>query len=113
MTDCIFCKIVSGEIKGDIVHRDDTITAFRDVNPRAPTHILLVPNEHIPSAADLAPETAAVVGKMVVVANKLASEQKIGDGYRMVINCGPRAGQSVMHLHMHLMGGRSFQWPPG
>ena len=104
---CIFCRIVSGEIASEIVHQDNEVIAFRDINPQAPTHILIVPKKHIPSLSDL--EDEALIGHMVTVANKLAKAEGISKrGYRLVINCGAQGGQIVPHLHMHLLGGRKL-----
>ncbi len=111
---CIFCEIIARRMKGDIVYQDEGITAFRDVNPQAPTHILVVPNEHIPTLADIDAENAGILVKMICVANQLAQAESIAEGgYRLVINCGREAGQSVPHLHLHLLGGRAMRWPPG
>jgi histidine triad (HIT) family protein len=109
MDDCIFCKIISGDIPSDIVYRDDEIIAFRDVNPVAPTHILVVPVSHINTVADV-PETGfSLVGDMMKIANQLARQEEIADsGYRLVINCGGHGGQLVQHLHLHLVGGRQL-----
>ena len=111
---CLFCKIVAGEIPSTSVHDDDLVIAFRDIAPRAPTHILLVPRRHIPSAADLVAEDGPLLGRLFAVAADLARSEGIADdGYRLVSNVGRWGGQSVDHLHIHLMGGRSFNWPPG
>ena len=103
----IFSKIVDGEVDADIVYQDDIVTAFRDINPAAPTHILIVPNKEIPTANDLAEEDENVAGRMLVVASRLADEEGIAeDGYRLIINCNRHGGQEVYHLHLHLIGGR-------
>ncbi len=103
----IFAKIVQGEIKADIVYQDDLVTAFRDIQPVAPVHILIVPNEVIASLSDLDPDKEAVAGRMLRVAADLAKQQGVAaDGYRLIINCGEHGGQEVMHLHLHLLGGR-------
>ncbi len=103
----IFAKIISGEIPGDIVYQDELVTAFRDINPQAPTHILIVPNKIIPTANDLTAEDEQVAGRMIVVAGQLAAQEDIAeDGYRLIINCNRYGGQEVYHLHMHLLGGR-------
>lgn len=112
--DCLFCRIVAGELSSDRVHEDDLLVAFRDINPRAPTHVLLVPRRHIPSALDLTESDGPLLGRMFAVAADLARSMGIADdGYRLVSNVGRWGGQSVDHLHIHLMGGRSFTWPPG
>ena len=109
----IFQKIMDREMDADILHEDDRCVAFRDINPQAPTHILIVPRKPIPSLDDLDPEDKALVGHLFVVARELAQEEGLRDGYRTVINCGDDGGQSVWHLHLHLLGGRRMDWPPG
>jgi histidine triad (HIT) family protein len=114
MADCLFCKIRDGEIPGDMVYEDDDVLAFRDVNPQAPTHILVIPRKHIATTNDLAAADAAVVGKMMLAAKKIAADEGFADeGYRLVLNCNEGAGQTVFHIHMHLLGGRRLTWPPG
>lgn len=114
MTDCLFCKIEAGEINADMVFQDDNVIAFRDINPQASTHILIVPRRHIPTINDLADEDAALIGRLSTVARDLAAKEGIAeDGYRIVMNCNEGAGQTVWHIHLHLLGGRSFGWPPG
>ncbi|RLC65465.1 MAG: histidine triad nucleotide-binding protein [Chloroflexi bacterium] len=113
MNQCIFCRIVRGEAPSRIVYQDDEVTAFHDANPQAPTHILVVPNRHIVSVTEAEPQDAALLGKLLLVARRLAEEENLTDGYRLVVNNGRRAGQSVFHLHVHLLGGRAFGWPPG
>ena len=113
-TDCLFCKIVAGEIPSTRVYEDDQIIAIRDIAPRAPTHILLIPRRHIASALDLTETDSPLVGHLFAVAADLARSEGIADGgYRLVSNVGQWGGQSVDHLHIHLMGGRPFEWPPG
>jgi histidine triad (HIT) family protein len=113
-TDCLFCRIVAGEIPSTKVHEDDQIIAIRDIAPRAPTHILLIPRRHIASALDLTEADSPLVGHMFAVAADLARSEEIAEaGYRLVSNVGRWGGQSVDHLHVHLMGGRAFEWPPG
>ena len=110
----IFCQIASGDMKSDIVYKDDRVTAFRDINPAAPVHILIIPNKHIGGAAEAEEQDAALIGHLVVVARKLAEQEGIAEsGYRLVINNGENAGQAVPHLHLHLIGGRPMKWPPG
>ena len=112
--DCLFCRIVAGEIPSTRVHDDDLIIAIRDIAPRAPTHILLIPRRHIPSAADLLETDGPLLGRIFRVAGDLAHSEGIADaGYRLVSNVGQWGGQTVDHLHLHLMGGRPFTWPPG
>lgn len=112
--DCLFCKIIVGEIPGDFLHREESVVAIRDITPKAPTHILLLPVDHVPSAAALTDEHAAMLGRIFAVAAQLARDAGISDsGFRIVTNSGSAAGQSVRHLHFHLMGGRSMGWPPG
>jgi histidine triad (HIT) family protein len=111
---CLFCRIVAGEIPSTALHDDDLIIAIRDIAPRAPTHLLLLPRRHIPSALELTEADAPLLGRLFGVAADLARSQGIADaGYRVVTNVGRWGGQSVDHLHLHLMGGRSFDWPPG
>lgn len=112
--DCLFCRIVAGEVPSTTVHEDDEIIAIRDVAPRAPTHILLVPRRHIASALELTDADSPTVGRIFAVAADLARSEGIAEaGYRLVSNVGRLGGQSVDHLHVHLMGGRAFEWPPG
>ena len=109
MIDCLFCKIVEGEIPADIVYENDTVLAFRDINPQAPTHILIIPREHIGTINDLSPEHEVVVGRLFVAAKEIAAAEGLTEkGYRVVMNCGEGAGQSVFHIHLHLLGGRGF-----
>lgn len=106
---CIFCQIVAGKLPGDIVYRDDEILAFRDVNPQAPVHLLVIPRKHIASLAQAGEEDTPLMGRLVGVANKLARQEGIAkSGYRLVINCGQQGGQLVPHLHLHLLGGRQL-----
>jgi len=113
-SSCIFCRIGSGEIQATIVLRDDEIVAFRDLSPQAPTHLLIIPTRHVASLDRAEPGDAALLGKMLLVARDLARKEGIAaDGYRVVTNSGPAGGQSVFHLHLHLIGGRPMAWPPG
>lgn len=107
---CIFCKIAAGEIPADIVYRDEQAVAFRDIDPKAPTHILVIPTQHVTSVADVDDATA---GHLMTVAAKVAKDNVQGDGYRVVTNVGPDGGQTVDHLHLHVLGGRPMTWPPG
>ena len=112
--DCLFCKIFAREIPAKEVFRDEEIVAFEDIRPVAPTHVLIIPKEHIPSVHELKPDHSHMLGRIFEVANRIADERKIDrDGYRLVFNKGPQAGQSVYHLHAHLLGGRAMGWPPG
>lgn len=111
--DCLFCKIINGEIPSNKVYEDETVYAFRDIEPQAPTHILIIPKLHIKSAAEIDESNSAVVAHIFEVAAKIAKQEGLDDGFRIVNNCGDIAGQSVKHLHFHLMGGREFGWPAG
>jgi histidine triad (HIT) family protein len=114
MSDCLFCKIAEGKIPAKLVHDDERAVAFRDINPQAPTHILIIPRKHIPSLNALDEGDAALVGHLHVVARKLAQSENIADsGYRVLFNTGAHAGQTVHHIHLHLVGGRALGWPPG
>jgi len=114
MSDCLFCRIATGELKSDIVYQDADFIAFRDIHPQAPHHILIIPRRHIATIHDLEPADAALVGRMVLTANRLADELGISErGYRLVFNCRAEAGQAVYHIHLHLLGGRQMNWPPG
>ena len=111
---CLFCRIVAGEIPATTVHADDLVLAIRDVAPRAPIHVLLLPREHIASAADLTEAHGPLLGRLFAIAADLARSEGIAErGYRLTTNVGTWGGQSVPHLHLHLMGGRAFDWPPG
>ena len=112
--DCVFCRIANRTIPAQIIAEEDGLLAFRDLNPQAPTHLLIVPTDHIPTLADLTAAHLPLMGRAVQFANRLAREQHLAEsGYRVVINCGAGAGQSVWHLHLHLLGGRPMRWPPG
>ncbi len=114
MADCIFCKIASGEIPSNIVSRDGDLVAFRDIDPKAPTHILVVPSQHIATLQETGEPHTELLGRMVQLANTIAQSEGIAQrGYRIVFNCGPEGGQSVDHIHLHLLGGRAMHWPPG
>ena len=113
-TDCLFCRIANRTIPAEIVGETDGLLAFKDVHPQAPTHLVIIPTVHIPTLADLPPTQPSLMGSLVAFANRLARDQHLTPaGYRLVINCGTQAGQSIWHLHVHLLGGRPFQWPPG
>jgi len=111
--DCLFCKIAAKKIPSKIVYEDDDVFAFEDIGPQAPTHILIIPRKHFASLNEATNEDQALIGKMHLVAAELARKLKLLDGYRTVANSGSGAGQSVFHLHLHLLGGRKFSWPPG
>jgi histidine triad (HIT) family protein len=111
--DCLFCRMASGEIPVAKVHEDDLVFAIRDINPRAPTHVLVIPMAHVGSAADLTEADAPMLGRLFAVAAELARADGLDGGWRLVSNVGPDAGQSVPHLHVHLLGGRAMAWPPG
>ncbi len=111
--DCLFCKIIAGEIPSTKVYEDEDIFAFNDIDPQAPVHVLIVPKEHIASCDEVNSQNSALVGKAFEVVAKIAKEKGLCDGYRVVNNCGDSAGQTVKHIHFHLMGGRDFTWPAG
>ena len=112
--NCLFCKIIKGEIPSAKVYEDDKVYAFRDIEPQAPVHILIIPKAHIASANELTEENASIVGHIFAVAAKITKEEGIAEGgYRIVNNCGEDGGQTVKHLHFHMLGGRSLAWPPG
>jgi len=112
--NCLFCQIVSGEMQADVVYRDDALLAFNDINPQAPVHLLIIPRKHIPTLLEVEPADHDVLGRAFTVGKELAKQRGVSDdGFRMVVNCGPGAGQSVYHVHLHLLGGRSMGWPPG
>ena len=114
MTDCLFCKMVSGEIKPDVVYEDEHVLAFRDVNPQAPTHVLVIPKQHVSTLNDLDEAQLKLAGRMTLAAATIADQEGIADsGYRTVMNCNSDGGQTVFHIHLHLLGGRAMTWPPG
>jgi histidine triad (HIT) family protein len=114
MQDCLFCKIVAGEIPASVVYRDDDAVAFDDINPQAPHHVLVIPTKHVASLNEVAGGEEALLGHLFTVAARIASERGIAaDGFRTVVNTGLRAGQSVFHVHVHMLGGRDLTWPPG
>lgn len=114
MADCLFCKIAAGEIPAEKVKEADDWIAFRDISPQAPTHILIIPREHIATLNDVAPGNEALLGSLFLAAKQIAAEEGIAEsGYRAVVNCNADAGQAVFHIHMHLLGGREMGWPPG
>ena len=112
--DCIFCKIIAGEIPAKKLWEDDDLLAFADIDPKAPVHVLIIPKKHIASLNDVKAEDRDLMGRITEALARLAKDQGVAEaGYRMVINCGPQGGQSVDHIHAHLLGGRQLQWPPG
>ena len=114
MTDCIFCKIAAGEIPADKVYEDDQVVAFRDLSPQAPVHVLVIPRRHIPTLDDLTEGDEPLVGHMYRVAARIAADEGLAErGYRTVMNCNAEGGQTVFHIHLHLLGGRQMTWPPG
>ncbi len=113
MADCLFCKIIEGKIPSKKVYEDDRVFAFEDINPQAPTHVLLIPKQHIEGLNKASAGDAELLGYLQLVAAKLGRERGIEDGYRTVLNVGPKSGQSVFHIHLHLIGGRDMKWPPG
>ena len=114
MSDCLFCKIAAGQIPGAVVYQDDDLVAFKDINPQAPLHLLIVPRRHIPSLNDLTPADDALVGSMIRCATALAKQHGYDErGYRTVFNTNREAGQTVFHIHLHLLAGRALTWPPG
>jgi histidine triad (HIT) family protein len=114
MADCLFCGIIDGNVPANLVYQDDQIVAFKDIKPRAPVHFLIIPRKHLAGVLDIEPQDHALIGEIFQVASRLAREQGIADtGFRVVVNSGADAGQSVFHLHYHLIGGRRMSWPPG
>ena len=113
MTDTLFSKIISREIPADIVYEDDRCLAFRDITPQAPVHILVIPKKPIPSLAEVSPDDGTLLGHLLLTVNTIAASEGLTNGYRTVINTGTDGGQTVYHLHVHLLGGRSLSWPPG
>ena len=111
--DCLFCRMASGEIPVSKVHEDDLVFAIRDINPQAPTHVLVLPVAHVPSAADLTEADAPMLARLFSVAGEIAAQDGLEGGWRVVSNVGPDGGQTVPHLHIHLLGGRQMHWPPG
>ena len=113
MSDCLFCKIAAGTIAAKKVHEDGEVVAFRDIAPQAPTHVLVIPRRHVASLAECGPAEAPLLGRMLVVAGQIAAAESLGRGFRTVFNTGADGGQTVHHLHLHLLGGRQLSWPPG
>ncbi len=114
MSDCLFCKMVSGEIRPDVVYEDEHVLAFRDINPQGPVHVLIIPKEHISTLNELEEQHAELMGRLFLAAKKVAEMENLAEnGYRTVINCNRHGGQEVYHIHLHLIGGRQMTWPPG
>ena len=114
MSHCLFCRIVAGEIPAKIAYEDDDVIAFHDLNPQAPLHVLVIPRKHIATINDIQPDDAALIGKLMLAAKQVAADAGYADdGYRVVMNCGADAGQTVFHIHLHLLAGRHLSWPPG
>jgi len=114
MSDCLFCKIIDGGIPCDRVYENEHVIAFRDLNPQAPTHVLVIPRKHISTVNDLTADDKNIVGEMVLAAQQVAKQEDIDEsGYRLVMNCNEGAGQTVFHIHLHILGGRTMNWPPG
>jgi len=114
MDGCLFCKIARGEIPAQVVLKTETVTAFRDINPQAPVHVLVIPNQHVGSAAEMGPGNGALLAALIVAANQVAAQEGVADsGYRLVFNVGEDGGMTVSHLHLHVLGGRRMTWPPG
>lgn len=114
MTECLFCKMIAGEIQPDTVYETDDVLAFRDINPQAPTHVLVIPKRHIATINDIGTGDTELIGKLYLAAAKVARDAGFAEeGYRAVMNCNGRAGQTVFHLHLHVLGGRDLKWPPG
>ncbi|MEW7978899.1 MAG: histidine triad nucleotide-binding protein [gamma proteobacterium symbiont of Phacoides pectinatus] len=114
MSDCLFCKMAHGEITPDVVYEDDTVLGFRDINPQAPVHVLLIPKRHISTLNDLEAEDGELIGRLYLAAKRVAAQEGVAEGgYRTLFNCNGDGGQEVFHLHLHLLGGRQMRWPPG
>ena len=114
MSNCLFCRIVAGEIPAKIAYEDEDVIAFHDLNPQAPLHVLVIPRKHIATIIDIQPDDAALIGKLYLAAKQVAADAGYADdGYRVVMNCGADAGQSVFHIHLHVLAGRHLSWPPG
>lgn len=114
MTDCLFCKMAEGSLETEVVYEDEFILAFRDINPQAPTHVLVIPRRHISTLNEINQDDAELLGRMMVAARVVAEQEGVAErGYRTVINCNAEAGQSVYHVHLHVLGGRPMHWPPG
>ena len=114
MSNCLFCKIIEKQVPAKIMYEDDLCLAFEDVNPQAPVHVLVIPKKHIPTLLDLNEQDNNLMGHLIGISNKIARDKGIAErGFRLIINCNPESGQTVYHIHLHLIGGRTMQWPPG
>ena len=113
MQDCLFCKIVSGEIAAEIVFRDDHVLAFRDINPQSPVHLIIIPLKHIQSVVSINTDDFDLMGHLFFAVKEIAERLSLADGFRLVVNCGRNAGQEIQHIHIHMLGGRAMGWPPG
>jgi len=114
MSDCLFCKIANGQIPAKIVFQNDKAIAFEDMHPEAPTHIIIIPKKHIPTVLDITDEDKDIMGYLYLVVNKIAADKSLTEsGFRLIVNCGESGGQEVPHIHIHMLGGRLFGWPPG
>ena len=113
MDNCLFCKIINGDIPSDKLYEDDDVYAFRDISPQAPVHFLVIPKKHISGPGEVGQEDEQVIGKMMRIGSDIAKQEGIGDAFRVIFNNGADAGQTVFHIHMHILGGRSMSWPPG
>jgi histidine triad (HIT) family protein len=113
MSDCLFCRIAAGQVPAKIVHTDEDTFAFHDIHPQAPVHVLVIPRRHVASLDAATPQDVQLLGRLLAAAQRIARELDVASGYRVVTNCGASAGQSVFHLHLHLLGGRPLGWPPG
>ena len=114
MSDCLFCRILAGEIPATIIYENEKVLAFRDIDPQAPTHVLIIPRKHITTPNDITVDDASLIGEMYLAAQKIAIQEGLSErGYRTVMNCNAEAGQTVFHIHLHVLGGRPMQWPPG
>jgi histidine triad (HIT) family protein len=113
MEDCLFCKIIKKEIPSEIVFENDNLIAFRDINPQAPTHILIIPKEHFASLKEIPEDKKGILAELLLAARQIAEEEELSRGYRIVLNTGKESGQAVFHIHFHLLGGRQMAWPPG
>ena len=113
VNDCLFCRVIAKEIPAKFEYENDSLVAIQDINPKAPVHLLVIPKKHIARVSDLEEKDRLLMGELIICTKKLAAEKKLEEGFRIVFNNGPKAGQSVFHIHLHLLGGRNMTWPPG